>query len=82
MECEHHYCKCRRADELARMADATGDGFLLAQSIAVHQTGVRVHCRRPEEAAQDVDAATGCADDQTFGGIDADALREAADKIL
>jgi hypothetical protein len=43
--CEHHVCRCVRAEELARMYDRTGDGRLLREAIDVHER--RVSCRLP-----------------------------------
>lgn len=43
-QCEHYGCRCARANELAVMAERTGDNTLLAQALEVHDQ--RVTCRR------------------------------------
>jgi hypothetical protein len=45
--CEHHYCRCVRAEELARLTDRTGDGRYLVEATQVHNLQVR--CRLPPE---------------------------------
>jgi hypothetical protein len=39
--CIHHYCRCRRAEEFALMAEASGRTDLLAKAVAVHSEEVR-----------------------------------------
>lgn len=43
-QCDHYACRCARADELAQMADRTGNVRWLVEAIGVH--GTRVECRR------------------------------------
>ena len=38
--CTHYVCRCARAEELAQMADATGDGRYLRQAIEAHSRAV------------------------------------------
>jgi hypothetical protein len=43
MNCEHHYCRCLRAQELLFIYDRTGQGRYLQDAIGVHSQ--RVECR-------------------------------------
>lgn len=43
MLCEHYYCRCMRAEELAQIADRTGSARYLIDAIGVHSQ--RVTCR-------------------------------------
>lgn len=45
--CEHYYCRCARANELAAISDRTGEVDYLVQAIAVHSQ--RVTCRIPAD---------------------------------
>jgi hypothetical protein len=42
-ECEHHFCRCLRAEELARMSDRFRRLDLLVAAVEVHTQ--KVHCR-------------------------------------
>ncbi len=44
--CTHHACRCARADELARIADRTGEARYLAEAVAVHSQ--EVECRQSD----------------------------------
>lgn len=41
--CEHHYCRCRRAAELAALCDRTGQVRYLVAAVQAHEE--RVPCR-------------------------------------
>lgn len=41
--CEHYECRCERAEELARIADRTGQGRYLLDAVHVHEQ--KVLCR-------------------------------------
>jgi hypothetical protein len=41
--CTHHTCRCARANELALIADRTGEARYLAEATAVHSQ--EVECR-------------------------------------
>lgn len=45
--CTHYACRCARAEELAAMADRTGNMKFLAEAIAVHSQTVR--CREDQK---------------------------------
>ncbi len=45
--CEHHACRCIRAEQLARIADITSDGRFLEEAVATHQQ--RVPCRMDDD---------------------------------
>lgn len=45
--CEHHYCRCMRAAELAAMSDRTRRGSLMVEAVHVHSQ--QVQCRMPPE---------------------------------
>ena len=50
--CEHHECRCARAEELMEMADFYGSARLAHEAVLVHET--RVRCRlvdRPPRAS-------------------------------
>jgi hypothetical protein len=40
MVCTHYGCRCLRAEQLAKIAERTGDGRYLVEAIAVHHQSV------------------------------------------
>lgn len=56
MKCEHHYCRCIRAAELASIYDRTGRGEYLRQAIGVHE---QFDCRMPAEPVKACNESNG-----------------------